>query len=83
MGVLLIPTSCLLISNDERLPMHPPSVLDLLEGRRVDDRPLEVEPVHGTPYFVIRNGRHRFLAAVLAALPLVRCVLADGGGGTP
>lgn len=55
--------------------MHLPAVAALIAGERVDDRPIEVEPVPGTPHYVIRNGRHRLLAALIAGHADVPCQL--------
>ncbi len=71
-----IPLHRLLIQPDEP-PMHLPAVVALVEGSRTDERPIEVEPASGGPYFVIRNGRHRFMAAVALAYPGIDCVVLE------
>lgn len=73
---LVLRTAHLMISEGEpRMSMT--SVLALISGERVDDRPIEVEHVTGTPYYRIVNGRHRYMAAVAQAQPTVRCMLVN------
>lgn len=62
-----------LLIGDDHLPLAPDHVDRLRAGALVDERPIEVEPAGEA--FVIRNGRHRFLAAVLAGQLDVECVL--------
>lgn len=69
-----LPLHVLLVQPDEP-PMHLPAVASLVDGTRTDTRPIEVEAVPGTPHYVIRNGRHRFMAAAALALPDVECVI--------
>lgn len=44
--------------------MHLSAVVDLVNGSRTDDRPIEVESL-GLGLFRVLNGRHRFLAALI------------------
>lgn len=61
--MLRLPLHLLLTRPDEP-PLHLPAVAALLDGSRVDDRPLDVAAVDGTPHYRIRNGRHRYVAAL-------------------
>lgn len=71
-----IPVSALLVQDDEP-PLHLPAVLALVSGERQDGRPLEVEPIPETPFFRIRNGRHRFVAALAEQRATVRCEIKE------
>ncbi len=72
-GVLLV--------QDDEPPLHLPAVLSLVLGEREDDRPILVEPVAGTPFFRIRNGRHRFVAALALQRATVRCQIREASHG--
>jgi hypothetical protein len=72
----MVPVGCLLIG-DDHAPIDPAHVAALVAGEKVDDRLIEVEPVSThPPVYAIVNGRHRFLAAVLAGERRVACALA-------
>jgi hypothetical protein len=65
-----------LLIGDDHAPIDPAHIAALVVGEKVDDRLIEIRPV-GTqpPAYVIVNGRHRFLAAVLAGERRVACAL--------
>lgn len=59
-----IPLHRLVVGPDHPPGLHLPGVLDLLDGSRIDDRAAEVAPLPGG-LFEIRNGRHRYAAALI------------------
>ncbi|MEK6443604.1 hypothetical protein [Pseudonocardia sp. T1-2H] len=66
----------LVIGPDHPPGLHLPGVLSLVDGSRQDDRPLEVAPL-GDDLWEIRNGRHRFMAAVVTGRSHLACTLAS------
>lgn len=78
-----VPIERLLIGPDHVRRMDMIRLLSLVRGYLVDRRPVEVVPVlpGATPeeqLYQIRNGRHRFLHAVITGKTEVDCVIAEG-----
>jgi hypothetical protein len=72
--LILLPLSALVVQDDEP-PMYAPAVLAMLDGTRVDPRPIEVQAIPGTAFYRIRNGRHRFVHALLTGETHAACWL--------
>jgi len=62
-----------LLIGDDHAPIDSARVAALVDDRMIEVRPLGT---HWPPTYVIVNGRHRFLAAVLAGEQQVDCRLA-------
>lgn len=73
MTVVRIPLHRLVIGPDHPPGLSQTHLADLIDGTRVDDRPLKVRP-RGT-YFEITNGRHRYTHALIVGLPDLPCVV--------
>lgn len=63
-----VPLHRLVVGPDHPPGLHLPAVLDLLAGRRVDERPLEVAELPGGLLEVL-NGRHRYVSALISGAP--------------
>jgi hypothetical protein len=72
--LISLPLSVLLVQDDEP-PIYLPAVLAMLDGTRTDPRPIEVQAIPGTAFYRIRNGRHRFVYALLVGETHAACWL--------
>lgn len=70
-----IPLTSLVVGEDHIPVMHLPAIVDLVDGRRVDRRPVDVEQVGNTGFYRILNGRHRYVAALITGLPTLDCTV--------
>lgn len=73
MDTCLLPVSQLVVGGDHIPGMDLVHVLRLTLGAHTDDRPLEVEAIPDTDLWLIRNGRHRYISALLAGTPHLLC----------
>lgn len=55
-------------------PLHWPAIRSLVTGKRKDHRPIDIEPLEDEPgTWLITNGRHRVMAAVILGKSHIRC----------
>lgn len=72
-----------IVMGEDHLPINPRHIEGLLSGEIIDDRLIEVKPIQGItaidkvgekwPLYEIKNGRHRFLAAIMLGALNVDC----------